>query len=183
MLRVCRNLCYKHKPYPALRVQHAKCALPAESIVLPVHAAMAHLVHGSHAGLQAKASSDYEQWVQKRMAGQQLQQALRQISDTRANMAEPPRGVVVVHRDERLQAQDGDDAIPGLRWRPSALPWVDSVKTTRCISKQCVNMHHVVYATQAANATTGSSKRQQRDRALRHVHYRTLLAARQDHAA
>jgi hypothetical protein len=177
MPHVCRNLCYKHKPYPALRVQYTKCALQADSIVLPAHAAMAHLVHGSHEGLWVNASRDYERWVQKTMAGQQLRQALRRISNTRANRAQPPRGVVVVHRDERLQRQQGDDAIPGLGWQPSALPWIDSVKTTRCISKHCVNIHHVVYATQAANATTGSSKRQRLDRTLRYVHYRTLLAS------
>lgn len=147
--------------------------MQADSIVLPGHAAVAHLAHGSHAGLWAKASSDYERWVHKMMAGQELQEALAIIRVSRANKAQPPRGVVVVHRDERLQHREGDDAIPGLGWEPSRLPWVNSVKTTRCISKQCVSIHHVVYATQSANATTGSSKRQRLDRALRYVHYRT----------
>lgn len=155
-------------------MQYAKASLQAESIVLPVHAALTHLVHSNHAGQFAAASISYEKWVQKNVPEPQLEELLRRISGARRNRLRPPRRVVVVHRDERLENQLGDAAIPEVLWQPTQLPWVNMVKTTRCISTQCINIHHLVYATQSHNASTGSTRRQKLHRIMRYVHYRTL---------
>lgn len=168
LLGVCRGLCSKHPPYPALRLQHSDRRLEAESVLLPAHHAIAHLTHRHHTGIWWQASRDYERWLKRTLELPELEQPLRAIMTSRRNRAEPTERVVVMHRDERLESQDGDYRIG--EWAPSQLPWVNSVKTTRCISKRCVNIHHVVYGTQQHNASTGSSKRQKLNRTMRYVH-------------